>query len=117
MSSPPRNVSPAVASTSKSVAREVEQRAVEGASAEVVDRDALAALAPEAVGEGGRGRLVQDAKHLEAGDAPATFVEARCSSLKCAGTVMTALSTVSPSAASAICRARLRTKALISGSV
>ena len=48
---------------------------------------------------------------------PATFVAARCSSLKLAGTVMTARSTTSPSAFSAICLARRRTNALISGSV
>ena len=51
---------------------------------------------------------------------PATFVAARCSSLKCAGTVMTARSTGSPSAASAICsralqdeRADLRERVLL----
>ncbi|MGC4088876.1 MAG: hypothetical protein QM756_13440 [Polyangiaceae bacterium] len=48
---------------------------------------------------------------------PATFVAARCRSLKLAGTVITARSTGSPSAASAICLARRRTNALISGKV
>ena len=52
------------------VAVEIEQRAVERAAAEVVDGDALVAGAAEAVGERGRGRLVEDAEHLEPGDAP-----------------------------------------------
>ena len=44
----------------------LEDRDVEGAAAEVVDRDRLVLLLVEAVGEGGRGRLVDDAQHLEA---------------------------------------------------
>ncbi len=51
------------------VAVQIEQRAVEGAAAEVVDGDALVAGAAQAVGEGRRRRLVEDAEHLEAGDA------------------------------------------------
>ena len=41
---------------------------VEGAAAEIVDRDLAAALLFQPVGERGRGRLVDDAQHLEAGD-------------------------------------------------
>jgi hypothetical protein len=41
---------------------------VEGAAAEVVDRDGLVLLLVEAVGEGGRGGLVDDAQDLEARD-------------------------------------------------
>jgi hypothetical protein len=99
------------------VAREVEQRAIEGAAAEVVDGDALLGRATQAIGErGGRG-LVDDAEDVEPGDTPATLVAARCSSLKFAGTVMTARSTDSPRARSASSLARRRTNALISGSV
>src|SRR5690606_10155738 len=39
-------------------------------AAEVVDGDDLVLLFVQAVGEGGRGRLVDDAQDLEAGDAP-----------------------------------------------
>ncbi len=52
------------------VARQLEQRDVEGAAAEVVDADLLAGAAPVAVGERRRGGLVEDAHHLELGDAP-----------------------------------------------
>ena len=47
-----------------------EDRNIERAAAEVVDRDVLVllALAAQAIGEGGRGRLVQDATDLEPGD-------------------------------------------------
>ncbi len=50
--------------------RQLQDRDVEGAAAEVVDGHELAALARvlEPVGEGGRGRLVDDARDLEAGD-------------------------------------------------
>ena len=41
---------------------------IEGAAAEVVDRDGAGLLLVEAVGERGRGRLVDDAQHFEAGD-------------------------------------------------
>ena len=47
---------------------ELQDRDIERAAAEVVDRDGLAALAVEAVGERGGRRLVDDAHHLEAGD-------------------------------------------------
>ncbi len=47
---------------------DLEDRDVEGAAAEVVDRDGAALLLVESVGERGRGRLVDDAQHLEAGD-------------------------------------------------
>ena len=47
-----------------------EDRDVERAAAEVVDRDGLVLLLVEAVGERRRGRLVDDAHHLEAGDLP-----------------------------------------------
>ena len=51
---------------------ELEDGDVEGAAAEVVDRDLLALaglLLVDAVGQRGRGRLVDDAQHVEAGDA------------------------------------------------
>ncbi len=41
---------------------------IERAAAEVIDRDGAGLLLVEAVGERGRGRLVDDAQHLEAGD-------------------------------------------------
>ena len=47
---------------------DLEDRNIEGAAAEVVDRDGAGLLLVEAVGERGRGRLVDDAHHLEAGD-------------------------------------------------
>ena len=47
---------------------DLEDRNVEGAAAEVVDRDGAGLLLVEAVGERGRGRLVDDAQHFEAGD-------------------------------------------------
>ena len=49
---------------------EVEQRAVERAAAEVVDRDPLLAGPTEAVGERRGRRLVDDAKDIEPRDAP-----------------------------------------------
>ncbi len=50
---------------------ELEDRDVEGAAAEVVDGDlAVGGAAVEAVGQRRGGRLVQDAQHLEPGDAP-----------------------------------------------
>ena len=45
-----------------------QNRNVEGAAAEVVDRDGAGLLLVETVGERGRGRLVDDAQHFEAGD-------------------------------------------------
>src|SRR5690606_6996538 len=49
---------------------DLEDRDVEGAAAQVVDSDLLAvALLVEAVGKGGRGRLVDDAQHFKAGNA------------------------------------------------
>src|SRR2546430_16584522 len=54
-------------------ARELENRQVEGAAAEVVDRvDALGGIF-EAVGDGRGGRLVEQAQHVEAGDAAGVF--------------------------------------------
>jgi hypothetical protein len=48
---------------------DLEHRHVEGAAAEVEHQDRLVlALLVEAVGERGRGGLVDDAQHLEAGD-------------------------------------------------
>ena len=45
-----------------------ENRNIEGAAAEVVDRDGLVLLAVEPVGQRGRGRLIDDAHHFEARD-------------------------------------------------
>ena len=47
---------------------DLEDRDVERAAAEVVDRDRLLDVLAEAVGERGRGRLVDDADDVEAGD-------------------------------------------------
>ena len=47
---------------------DLQDRDVEGAAAEVVDGDRAGALLVQAVGERGRGRLVDDAQHVEAGD-------------------------------------------------
>src|SRR5579875_1047136 len=47
---------------------DLEHRDVEGAAAQVVDRDGAALALLEPVGERGGGRLVDDAQHLEAGD-------------------------------------------------
>ena len=45
-----------------------ENRNIEGAAAEVIDRDGAGLLLVETVGERGRGRLVDDAQHFKAGD-------------------------------------------------
>ena len=47
---------------------DLEHRDVERAAAEVIDRDRLAVLLLEPVGERRRGRLVDDAEHFEARD-------------------------------------------------
>ena len=47
---------------------DLQDRHVEGAAAEVIDRDQAGLLLVEAVGQRRRGRLVDDAQHLEAGD-------------------------------------------------
>ena len=47
---------------------DLEDRDVEGAAAKIVDRDRLAVLLLQAISERGRGRLVDDAQHFEAGD-------------------------------------------------
>jgi hypothetical protein len=78
------------------VVADLEDRDVEGAAAEVVDRDDLVLLLVEAVGERrGRG-LVDDALDLEAGDAAGVLGGLALASLKYAGTVMTASVTFSP---------------------
>ena len=41
---------------------------IEGAAAKVIDGDGLAVLLVQAVGQGGRGRLVDDAQHFQARD-------------------------------------------------
>ena len=55
---------------------------VERAAAEVVDRDEAVAASPEAVGERGRRRLVDDADHVEPAMRPASRVACRWLSLK-----------------------------------
>ncbi|ENY83155.1 NAD-specific glutamate dehydrogenase [Sphingopyxis sp. MC1] len=45
-----------------------EHRDVEGAAAKVIDRDGLVLALVETIGERGRGRLVDDTQHFEAGD-------------------------------------------------
>ncbi len=47
---------------------DLQDRHVEGAAAEVIDRDHAGLLLVEPIGERGRGRLVDDAQHFEAGD-------------------------------------------------
>ena len=47
---------------------DLENRNVEGAAAKVVDRNGAGLLLVETVSERGRGRLVDDAQHFEAGD-------------------------------------------------
>jgi len=69
-----------------SVRADLEDRDVERAAAEIVDRDDLLEVPAEAVRERGRRRLVDDADD----------VKARWLSLKYAGTVTTTLLTFSP---------------------
>ena len=52
------------------VAPDLQDGDVEGAAAQVVDADPLGDVLPEPVGERGRGGLVDDAQHLQPGDAP-----------------------------------------------
>ena len=47
---------------------DLEDRDVKGAATEVVDRDRLVLLLVQPVGQGGRGRLVDDPHDLETGD-------------------------------------------------
>ncbi len=47
---------------------DLEDRNVEGAAAEIVDGDGLAVFLVEAIGQRGRGRLVDDAQDVEPGD-------------------------------------------------
>jgi hypothetical protein len=63
-----------------------EHRHVERAAAEVEDEDRLvAAFLVEPVRERGRGRLVDDAQHLEGAISPASLVAWRWASSKYAG--------------------------------
>ena len=48
---------------------DLEHRDVERAAAEIVDRDLAGALLLQSIGQRGRGGLVDDAQHVEAGDA------------------------------------------------
>lgn len=48
----------------------LDHRYVERTASQIVDHDLLRACVVEAVGEGGRGRLVDDAQHVEPRDAP-----------------------------------------------
>ena len=52
---------------------QLEDRNVEGAAAEVVNRDDAVLLLVEAVGERGGGGLVDEAKDFESGDASGVF--------------------------------------------
>jgi hypothetical protein len=75
---------------------DLEDRDVEGAAAEVVDRDGLAVLLLEAIGERAAvGSLMMRSTSRPA-IWPASLVAWRCASLKYAGTVITAWVTVSP---------------------
>jgi hypothetical protein len=88
--SPPRWLSPFGGLHLVDALRELEDRHVERAAAEVEHEDDLVVLLLEPVRERGRGRLVDDAEHVEAAILPASFVASRCALLKYAGTVMTA---------------------------
>ncbi len=68
-SSPPRKVSPRGRDDLEHAVADLEDRDVEGAAAEVVDRDLALDVLAEAVGQRRRGRLVDDADDVEAGDA------------------------------------------------
>ena len=70
-----------------------EDRDVERAAAEVVDRDGLVLLLVEAVGQRRRGRLVDDAHHFEAGDLPGFLGGLALRVVEIRRTVMTALVT------------------------
>ena len=74
---------------------------VERAAAQIVDGDFLVALFLEAVRERGRGRLVDDAQHFEAGNAAGVLRGVALAVVKIGGTVMTAWVIFSPSFASA----------------
>ena len=52
------------------VTRQIQDRDIEGATAEVVHSDALTRAGAIAVGQRGCGRLVEDAQDIEAGNAP-----------------------------------------------
>ena len=69
MSSPPRCVSPLVDEHLEDAVLDAQDRDVERAAAEVVDGDEAGVPLVEAVGQRRRGRLVDDAQDLEAGDA------------------------------------------------
>ena len=69
MSSPPSWLSPPVERTWNTPSSSDEDGDVEGAAAEVVDGEGAVLLALEAVGERRRGGLVEQAQHLEAGEA------------------------------------------------
>ena len=66
--SPPRWLSPVRGLDLEDALAELEHRHVERAAAEVEDEDRLVGLLVEPVGERGRGRLVDDAEDVEAGD-------------------------------------------------
>ena len=67
-SSPPSAESPLVATHLEHAARQLEDRDVEGAAAEVVDRVGALGGVLEAVGDRRRGRLVQQPQHVQAGE-------------------------------------------------
>ena len=67
-----------------------QERDVERAAAEVVDRVQALAAVVEAVGDRRRRRLGEQAQDLEPGEPPASLVAWRWASSKYAGTVMTA---------------------------
>jgi hypothetical protein len=75
---------------------DLEHRHVERAAAEVEDEDRLVGLLVEPVGQRRRGRLVDDPLDVEAGDLAGVLGRLALVVVEYAGTVMTALSTVSP---------------------
>jgi hypothetical protein len=57
--------------------RHFKDRDIEGTTTEVIHRDFFVFLLVETVGEGGRGRFIDDAADIEAGDLPASLVALR----------------------------------------
>ena len=68
MSSPPSAESPPVATTSNTPCGQAQQRDVEGAAAEVVDGVEAFGAVVQPVGDGGRGRLADQAQHVQPGE-------------------------------------------------
>jgi hypothetical protein len=75
---------------------DLQDRDVERAAAKVVDRDRLAVLLLQPVGERSRGRLVDDAQHFKTGNLAGILGRLALRVVEVSGTVITAWVTVSP---------------------